>query len=156
MIKKATFNELLDKEKVVNIHTRKFQILDTEMFKVEIGESPSAMHQIFQTHDSNNFSLKKNRVFKPGNPKTVYYGTETVSVLGPKLWIILPDTYKNSTSLKEFKSKIKNWVLKLPMSFMEDTHTKCWLYLISIRNRIFILFFQLVCNKYFVMYCYIF
>ena len=127
MIKKATFNELLDKEKVVNIHTRKFQILDTEMLKVEIGESPSVMHQIFQTQDSNNFNLKKNRVFKPGNPKTVYYGTETVSVLGPKLWIILPDKYKNSTSLKEFKSKIKNWVLKLPMSFIKDTHTKCWL-----------------------------
>ena len=143
MIKKATFNELLDKEKVVNIHTRKFQILDTEMLKVEIGETPSVMHEIFQTHDSNNFNLKKNRVFKPGNPKTVYYGTETVSVLGPKLWIILPDKYKNSTSLKEFKSKIKNWVLKLPMSFMQDTHTKCWLYLISIRNRIFILFFSI-------------
>ena len=31
-------------------------------------------------------------------------------VLGPKLWIILPDEYKKSTSLKEFKTKIKNWV----------------------------------------------
>ena len=38
--------------------------------------------------------------FKPGNPKKVYYETETISVLGPKLWIILPDEYKNSTSLK--------------------------------------------------------
>ena len=56
------------------------------------------------------FYLRKYRGFKPGNPKTTYYGTETISVLGPKLWIILPDEYKNSTSLKEFKSKIKNWV----------------------------------------------
>ena len=118
MIKKATFDELLDKEKVVNIQTRNFQILDTEMLKVKIGDSPSVMHEIFQIHDFNNFNLKKNRVFKPGNPKTVYYGTETVSLLGPKLWIILPDKYKNSTNLKEFKSKIKNWVLKLLMSFM--------------------------------------
>ena len=141
MIKKATFDELLDKEKVVNIQTRNFQILDTEMLKVKIGDSPSVMHEIFQIHDFNNFNLKKNRVFKPGNPKTVYYGTETVSLLGPKLWIILPDKYKNSTNLKEFKSKIKNWVLKLLMSFMQDIHTKCWLYLISIRNRVFTLFF---------------
>ena len=91
--KKATFDELLDKEKVVNIQTRNF------------------------------------------------HGTETVSLLGPKLWIILPDKYKSSTNLKEFKSKIKNWVLKLLMSFMQDIHTKCWLYLISIRNRVFTLFF---------------
>ena len=64
----------------------------------------------FSKQDSNNFNLRKNRRFKPGNPKTVYYGTETISVLAPKLWIILPDVYRNSTSLKEFKSKVKNWV----------------------------------------------
>ena len=69
--------------------------------------------------------------------------TNIMDNLRPTLWIVLPDEYKNSTSLKEFKSKIKNWVLKLPMSFMQDTHTKCWLYLISIRNRIFILFFSI-------------
>ena len=60
------------------------------MFKVKISESPSITHEIFQTDDSNNFNLRKNRGFKPGNPKKVYYGTETISVLGPKLWIILP------------------------------------------------------------------
>ena len=68
------------------------------------------MHEIFQIDDSNNFNLRKNRGFKLGNPNTVHYGTETISVLGPKLWIILPDEYKNSTTLKEFKTKIQNWV----------------------------------------------
>ena len=41
------------------------------------------------------------KLSKLGNPKTVYYGTESISVLGPKLWIILTDEYKNLTSLKE-------------------------------------------------------
>ena len=91
------------------MHTRNLQILVTELFEVKIGQSPSIMHEIFQIDDSNNFTLRKNRGFKPGNPKTVYYETETITVLGPKLWIILPDEYKNSTSLKEFKTKIKNW-----------------------------------------------
>ena len=68
------------------------------------------MHETFQIDDSKNFNLSKNRGFKPGNPKTVYYETETISVLGPKLWIILSDEYKNSTSVKQFKTKIKNWV----------------------------------------------
>ena len=53
------------------------------------------MHGIFQIADSNNYNLRKNRGFKPGNPKTVYYTTEIMSVFGPKLWIILPDEYKN-------------------------------------------------------------
>ena len=68
------------------------------------------IHEIFQTEDSNNFNLRKNGEFKTGNPKTVYYGTETTSVLGPKLWMILPDDYKDSKSLKEFTTKIKNRV----------------------------------------------
>ena len=95
--KKATFKELLDKDKAASIHTiRHLQILITEMFKVKTGESPSIMHEIFQIDDSNNYNFRKNKAFKPGNHKTVYYGTETISILGPKLWIILPDEYKNS------------------------------------------------------------
>ena len=42
--------------------------------------------------------------------KTVHYGTETMSFLGPKLWSILPQEYKNIDNLSEFKNKIKNWV----------------------------------------------
>ena len=30
------------------------------------------MHKIFQIGDSNNYNLRKNRGFKPGNPKTVF------------------------------------------------------------------------------------
>ena len=80
------------------------------MFTVKIGELPSIMHEIFQIEDSTKFNLRKNRGFKPVNRKVVYYGTETIPVLEPKLWIILPDDYKNSTSPEEFKTKIKNWV----------------------------------------------
>ena len=36
--------------------------------------------------------------------------TNIMDNLRPTLWIVLPDEYKNSTSLKEFKGKIKNWV----------------------------------------------
>ena len=136
--KKATFKELLDNDKAVSIHTRNLQILVTEMFKVKIGESPTIMHNIFQPDNSNNFNLRKNRRLKPGNPKTVYYGTETISVLGPKLWIILPDECKSSTSLEQFKSKIKK--SKLAMLSIQDIFLKCWLYLISIRNSIFAFF----------------
>ena len=108
-MKKATFKELLDKVKATSIHTRNLQLLVTEMFKVKTGGSPSIMHSIFQIDNSNNFNLGKNRGFKPRNPKREYYGTETI--LKPKLWIILPEEYKNSKSLQGFKTKIKNWLL---------------------------------------------
>ena len=37
----------------------------------------------------------KNKGFNPGNPKTVYYWPETISLLRTKLWISLIDKYEN-------------------------------------------------------------
>ena len=54
--KNATFKKLLDQDKVVSIHTRNLQMLVSKMFKVNIGESPSMMHEIFQMHDFNNLT----------------------------------------------------------------------------------------------------
>ena len=54
--KKATFKELLDKDKAVSKHKRNLQKLVTEMFKIKIGVSPSIMHEIFLTDDFNNYN----------------------------------------------------------------------------------------------------
>ena len=70
--KKATFKDLLDKDKTVSIRTRNLQTLVAAMFKVKIGESPSIMHEIFLIDNSNNYNVRKNRGFNAGNPKTVY------------------------------------------------------------------------------------
>ena len=43
------------------------------------------------------------------NVSYVKYGTETITSLGAKIWKILPNDYKELTSLSTFKSKIKNW-----------------------------------------------
>ena len=39
----------------------------------------------------------------------VKYGTETITSLSDKIWNILPNEYKELTSLSTFISKIKNW-----------------------------------------------
>ena len=43
------------------------------------------------------------------NVRTVKYGTETLAHLGPKIWNLVPDHIKSETSVKAFKTKIKNW-----------------------------------------------
>ena len=47
--------------------------------------------------------------FKTRNLHAVTYGTETLSSLAPKLWEIIPNDIKYSTTLNEFKSRIKKW-----------------------------------------------
>ena len=43
------------------------------------------------------------------NVNSVKYRTETITSLGAKIWKILPNDYKELTSLSKFKSKFKNW-----------------------------------------------
>ena len=43
------------------------------------------------------------------NASSVKYGTETITSLGAKFRKILPNDYKELTSLSTFKLRIKNW-----------------------------------------------
>lgn len=104
----ATFQELLCKDNSVKIHDRNLQVLVTEMFKVKLGIAPDIMNDIFRIRNRN-YITRKNDEFQSHCVKTVHYGTETVSFLGPKLWSILPDEYKKINNLHDFKDKIKSW-----------------------------------------------
>ena len=47
--------------------------------------------------------------FNTRNVRTVAYGTNTLSHLGPKIWALVPTEIKESNSLVEFKRKIRKW-----------------------------------------------
>ena len=66
------------------------------------------MNEVFQLTDPA-YILRNNSEFRSKNAKTVTYGTEPVSFLGPKIWNLVPQEIKASESLNSFKSKIKTW-----------------------------------------------
>ena len=41
--------------------------------------------------------------------KSVYKGTENLSLLGPKIWDVLPDASKDLPNLNSFKVALKKW-----------------------------------------------
>ena len=67
------------------------------------------MSDVFQTREAS-YNLRNMREFKTHCVKTVHYGTESVSFLGPKLWQLLPQELKDINDINIFKSKIKEWV----------------------------------------------
>ena len=109
--RKTTFKQLLDKDRTVSIHTRNLQILVTEMFQLKFRELSSILHEVFQIDNSNNYNFRKIGDLNLVIFKTCIMETKTISVSGLKLWIILPDEYKNLTTLKEFKAKVTLKVL---------------------------------------------
>ena len=57
---------LLEKDKLVTIHTRNFQYLPTEIFKVIIGTS-AAMTEIFKFCDNATHNLRSDQVLERRN-----------------------------------------------------------------------------------------
>ena len=56
------------------------------------------------THNFRNFAITLNK-----NKKTVSYDSKTISYRAPLLLVNLPEEYKLTNSLSEFKSKTKSW-----------------------------------------------
>jgi len=110
----SSFKDLLKRDKSVSIHQRNLQVLATEIFKTKKGLNPVIMNEIFKFTEPL-YNLRETSSLERTNVKTVRYGTETLSWLGPKIWKLLPDEFKNCESLESFKAKISNWeTLKCP------------------------------------------
>ena len=52
--------------------------------------------------------LRNETKFKPRNVHTLRYGIETASFVMPKIWSSIPKSYKECSSVNEFKAKIKS------------------------------------------------
>ena len=81
---------LLNKENSVTIHQRNVQRLAITMYKINNNLSPKITQNLF-TNNTQNYNLRSNTQFKVAVPKTVRYGTETFSYIGPKIWELIPN-----------------------------------------------------------------
>ena len=69
------------------------------MFKVKIRCARDIMKEIFGRYNRDyNFIL--DFLIERYNIRSVYYGTESASFIGPKIRVTLPNTCKDATSLK--------------------------------------------------------
>ena len=66
------------------------------------------MEDIFK-FKSLTYNFRNAESLNRSNVSSAKYGTETFTSLSVKIWKILPNDYKELTSLSTFKSKNKNW-----------------------------------------------
>ena len=55
-------------------------------------------------------NIHRNVTFEKPQVHSAYHGTELLSILGLKIWDLVPVELKQLESLDSFKSKIKNWI----------------------------------------------
>ena len=96
--KTSSFDEILEQDKSVSIHTRTLQMLATEIFKVYRNMSPSIFSEFSCWRDICYNLRSKSNIAVP-NVKSVFHGSESVTCLGPKVWNIVPLELKELTRL---------------------------------------------------------
>ena len=110
----SSFNELLDKDGSFTIHQKKVQSLAIEIYKYLHGLSPAILNEVFKVNQTIPYDLRMRNELYARNPKTVRYGTETISFLSPKIWSLMPQNIKDSGSLPCFKKNIRKWKPNCP------------------------------------------
>ena len=109
--KKSNFNELLVKDGSVSIHHQNLQKLAVEMFKVSRGLSPEIVNELFQFRKQIPYELRQSAQFQIPWIHSVFSGTESLKVLGPKIWALVLDEMKQLETLGKFRHAIKQWKL---------------------------------------------
>ena len=104
--KSSSLQDWLDKVHPVTIH-HKNRTFSIETFKVLHGLHPPLLNEVFVERNCN-YNLPGINFLNRRGVNSVRYGTKSVSFLAPKIWDIFPKEIKNSETLNEFISKIKN------------------------------------------------
>ena len=99
-----SFDDLLKED----IHQKNLQILATEIYKVKNDLGSKVMADIFHFVEKP-CNLRNNSIIQWQANRTVYFGTESIASLAPKLWEAILSEIKRAKSLNVFKEKIKFW-----------------------------------------------
>ena len=80
------------------------------MYRVKHRIAPKIMCELFNEANVP-YNLRQDVSFRSYNVKTVLYGTETLSYLGPKIWNLVPSDIRDCATEPIFRQKIKKWKL---------------------------------------------
>ena len=109
----STFESLLGRDQSFTIHETNIQTLAIELYKTVNNLSPDLMKRVFPVNSNPRYPSQN--TFLTRNNKTVSWGIESLSNIGPLIWANIPKEMK-SFSLSIFKSKIRKW---------KPTHCPC-------------------------------
>ena len=97
-----SFDDLLKEDKSVKINQKNLLILTTKIYKVKNDLGTKIMADIFHSVEKP-YKLRNNSTMQRQANCIVYFGTESITSLAPKLWELIPSEIKSTKSLNIFK-----------------------------------------------------
>ena len=97
--KKSSYESLLEKDGLVSICHRNIHTLAMKMYKVKSGYRSKIFSNLFNQREIRHYNLRRHPEFRIRLTRTVYHGSESILYLGPKIWDILPASFKEAVLL---------------------------------------------------------
>ena len=104
----SSYDELLSKHDLVNIHIRNIQQLMIEIFKCLKGISPTIMNETFRLRNMS-YTIRNPRNLDSRMAKTVYCRLETIACKRTAIMATTTCENKKSSFSVSFKQNIKLW-----------------------------------------------
>ena len=104
----SSYEELCKKGDHKMLYISRLQQMAIETYKIVNGHCPTYLEDLIQIKENFYNMRSSSRLVQP-KCKTVTHGLQSFSYKAPKIWNQLPDNYKNTVSLEEFKALVKSW-----------------------------------------------
>ena len=88
------FFELLQKDDSVTVHQWNLQFLANEIFKAKNDLSPEIMKEVFEFKEPSYSLRSQENYFVRSNVKTTHCGIQSIKLLAPEIWDLVPDQIK--------------------------------------------------------------
>ena len=86
-------------DKFVSTHNQHLQVLTTEMYKLTNWVSPTVFANTFPCRNQPYYNLRRITCFKISLLNSVFTGAESIVLLGPEVWELVPGKAKQKVSL---------------------------------------------------------
>ena len=108
-VKLSSFQNRLEHNRSVTVHTGNLQTLATEVYEVSKCIARKIFADIFSSNSRANYNLRYQPEFSKPLVRSIFNGTETISNLGPRIWNLVLLEMKQKESLTAFKKVMKTW-----------------------------------------------
>ena len=86
----------------MSIHPKNLQLLATEIYKTKNDLGPKIMKDTFHFIQKP-YNLRNDPELQRRRNRTMYFGTESISSLAPKIWELIPSDIRKANSLGIFR-----------------------------------------------------
>ena len=104
----SSYEILLQNSKFTSLKIRRMRSMALEAYKLYHKQGPVYLHDLL-VHKSSKYAFRYENTVTIPRVRTTTYGIRSFRYSAAKLWNVLPNHFRTSSSFNQFKRLIENW-----------------------------------------------